>query len=57
MESAIPSPCNNNCIIDPKTNYCKGCFRTISEIISWLNYSDKEKLLVVEKIKQRKKEG
>jgi len=48
------SPCNKNCIMDPITNFCKGCFRTIDEIIRWSTSSEEEKILMMKKIERRK---
>ncbi|MBI3124012.1 MAG: DUF1289 domain-containing protein [Ignavibacteriales bacterium] len=50
----VPSPCNNNCLVDFRTKLCSGCFRTIEEIIGWINFSATEKKQVLEKIQSRK---
>lgn len=50
----VPSPCNNSCIMDFQTKLCKGCFRTIEEIISWSNISSEEKRQIIEKVQSRK---
>ncbi|MCM0043426.1 MAG: DUF1289 domain-containing protein [Burkholderiaceae bacterium] len=31
----LPSPCTGVCQMDAQTGYCKGCLRTIDEIIDW----------------------
>ncbi len=31
----IPSPCNSVCAIDSMTGFCKGCFRSMNEIVAW----------------------
>jgi predicted Fe-S protein YdhL (DUF1289 family) len=56
MQSTISpeSPCNNECIIDPVTHLCKGCFRTIEEIIRWSFISDKERNEILLKVEKRK---
>jgi len=51
----IPSPCNNVCQLDPATGYCRGCLRTIEEIAGWLDYSNEEKLAVLERLDRRRK--
>jgi uncharacterized protein len=53
-EVIIPSPCNSDCLIDPKTQLCKGCFRTIDEIISWIKLSNEEKQKIISQIEIRK---
>lgn len=52
---ATASPCNGFCEIDPKTDLCKGCFRTMSEIISWQSYDYSQKKEVLQKVMDRKK--
>lgn len=32
---ALPSPCNNVCRIDPDTQLCLGCLRTLDEVAAW----------------------
>ncbi len=39
----IGSPCVNWCEMNPKSNYCFGCFRSIEEIASWSRLSEAEK--------------
>lgn len=56
MESSVTSPCNNLCFIPPGSELCTGCFRSIKEIIEWLNYSEEQKKEILKKIEERKKE-
>lgn len=51
---SVISPCNNQCFMNPKTNYCEGCLRTIEEIIRWSIYTDEEKKQVLKKVERRK---
>lgn len=55
MENVIPSPCNNHCFIPPGSVLCSGCFRTINEIIEWLNLSNEQKKEILRKIEERKR--
>lgn len=32
---AVPSPCISLCRMDPGTELCQGCFRTLDEIAAW----------------------
>ncbi len=48
------SPCNGFCELDKSKKYCKGCLRTMTEIVSWQMLSDHEKLEVLRSIKKRK---
>ena len=54
INPSAASPCNGFCEIDTKTDMCKGCFRKMLEIISWQEYSEKQKLEVLERVKERK---
>ena len=38
----IKSPCNSICTLD-KDSVCKGCGRTINEIVEWTIMTDEEK--------------
>lgn len=49
----IISPCNKVCRINPETQYCEGCKRTLKEIASWTQLSDEEKKLVLKEIEKR----
>jgi len=40
--------------MDFETKLCKGCFRTIDEIVSWANISSEEKRQILEKVQHRK---
>jgi predicted Fe-S protein YdhL (DUF1289 family) len=53
---AVPSPCVSICDLDETSGYCKGCWRTIDEVASWLYYSDDEKAQVIDKLEQRKQQ-
>ncbi|KAF0151384.1 MAG: Fe-S protein [Ignavibacteria bacterium] len=53
----VHSPCNNNCIMDFETKLCKGCYRTIEEIISWSIATLEEKKNILELINYRKEKN
>lgn len=48
------SPCNKKCIMDPVTHYCRGCLRTIDEIIQWTQYSQQERDQIIQQAEIRK---
>ncbi|MGH8726893.1 MAG: ABC transporter substrate-binding protein [Burkholderiales bacterium] len=48
------SPCVNLCKLDPLTQQCVGCYRTIEEIAGWTNYSDEEKAAVLNALPARR---
>jgi predicted Fe-S protein YdhL (DUF1289 family) len=48
------SPCRKQCYINPRTNYCMGCYRSIDEIVKWINLSETEKVIITRKIEKRR---
>lgn len=34
-EGPVPSPCTSVCRMDPVTDWCQGCWRTLDEIAAW----------------------
>lgn len=48
------SPCIAVCIIDPRTGWCRGCYRTIAEIAGWLEMSEDERHRVVTALAARR---
>ena len=49
----IKSPCINICSLDPNTNLCLGCGRSVEEISNWINLSKEEKKTLI-KLKKNK---
>lgn len=54
MTEEVKSPCNELCLIDEETGYCLGCLRTSEEIAEWGNFSEEQKIRVLNEIEQRK---
>ncbi len=52
---AIASPCTLVCTMNPATGWCYGCHRTIEEIAGWRGYSDDQRTLIIERLKDRAK--
>ena len=50
----IDSPCDGNCVIDPESGYCEGCWRTVREIGLWTRYKPEKRGLVYAEIEKRK---
>jgi len=48
--SDIPSPCVQVCQLDPVSNVCRGCQRTLREIADWMDMSPQEKKAVLARI-------
>ena len=44
------SPCTKNCSLNNSTNICKGCGRTINEIVEWTRMTDEEKQEVMSRL-------
>jgi uncharacterized protein len=49
----VPSPCNSVCRIDPRTQWCEGCFRTLDEIAAWGRLDDAQRRIVWRDIAER----
>jgi len=49
----VPSPCISVCRMDPVTQWCQGCFRTLEEIAAWSRMDDGTKRAVWALIEQR----
>lgn len=50
-----PSPCIGKCGLDAQ-EICRGCFRTINEILQWQKMSEAEKQATVINCKQRRQQ-
>lgn len=53
MES-ITTPCRGICKLSDKVKLCYGCYRTRLEIVTWDKLSDEAKLVLLDKLKDRK---
>lgn len=49
----VPSPCISLCEMAPDTGLCRGCLRTIDEIIAWGSAGDDYKRAVWQEIHRR----
>ena len=52
----VESPCNRSCTLDPETNICLGCFRTLEEIMGWSGYSSEQQAAVLDRLPDRRRE-
>lgn len=48
-----PSPCISLCQMDPASGLCRGCLRTLDEIVQWGQAGDDFKRAVWEEIARR----
>lgn len=53
----IESPCVSQCGLDPETNMCNGCGRTLDEIRAWKLASNAEKLDILNALARRRAEA
>ena len=53
--SAVPSPCVRNCCLDEQ-EVCLGCGRTLDEIRDWSEAGDAERLTILERAAERRRE-
>ena len=50
----VASPCISVCVMDEKTGWCTGCFRTIDEIAVWGMLEDDDKRAVLAELPGRR---
>jgi predicted Fe-S protein YdhL (DUF1289 family) len=50
----IESPCVKVCVVDPATNLCLGCFRTLDEIAAWSSMSPETRRQVMAELPARR---
>ena len=53
LPTPVPSPCISLCEMAPDTGLCRGCLRTIDEIIAWSSAADDYKRAVWQEIRRR----
>jgi predicted Fe-S protein YdhL (DUF1289 family) len=49
----VPSPCVSLCQIDADSGWCRGCLRTLDEIVAWGGADDAAKLAIWHEIRRR----
>ena len=50
---AIASPCTKVCTIDPRSQLCRGCGRTLDEIARWVSLGDSERARIMAELPAR----
>jgi len=50
---SIETPCIAICMMDPRTNLCFGCGRTLPEIVRWHRMENAERLSVMAELPVR----
>jgi predicted Fe-S protein YdhL (DUF1289 family) len=51
------SPCISVCRLDPASQLCVGCGRTIAEIAAWPTLSDAERQAILRRLEQTRAEA
>jgi len=51
------TPCINVCVIDPKTQLCLGCGRSLPEIAQWHAMDNAERLAVMATLHRRMRDA
>ncbi len=54
---SIETPCIAVCMMDPRTNLCFGCGRTLAEIARWHRMDNAERLTVMAELPERMAEA
>jgi predicted Fe-S protein YdhL (DUF1289 family) len=49
----LKSPCLKVCLMDPESDLCRGCFRTLDEIVRWSRMSDEEREQIMADLPRR----
>lgn len=52
--TAASSPCIKTCTIDPVSQLCLGCLRTLDEIGAWSRMSEAERLAAMARLPERR---
>jgi predicted Fe-S protein YdhL (DUF1289 family) len=51
--TTIETPCTKVCVVDPRSGFCVGCGRNLSEIAQWAALSAEERRRVMARLPQR----
>ena len=52
--ASIPSPCINVCRMDPLSQLCSGCFRSLEEIAGWAAAGNAERVAILARVTGRR---
>ncbi|MCK6453322.1 MAG: DUF1289 domain-containing protein [Alphaproteobacteria bacterium] len=51
----LVSPCIGVCQLDPVTEHCRGCWRTIDEIAAWRALDCDGRVAILERLRKRRR--
>jgi len=52
----LPSPCTKDCKLDPATGLCRGCLRTMQEILRWGTADEQEQARILAAVAKRREQ-
>jgi predicted Fe-S protein YdhL (DUF1289 family) len=55
QEFDLVSPCIGVCQMDPETEFCRGCWRTIDEIACWSAVDRDARLAILQRLRERRR--
>jgi hypothetical protein len=55
--TTIASPCVGICELHDPTGFCKGCARTMEEIVEWPDASQTRRLEILQAVSHRRRQG
>ena len=54
-QPVVPSPCKDVCLMNEKSGYCRGCWRTLAEIAGWGDFSAERKAAILRELAARRR--
>lgn len=54
VDDYVPSPCVRLCTLDPRTDICLGCLRTLEEIKAWGGLDADGRRAVLSRLEERR---
>jgi predicted Fe-S protein YdhL (DUF1289 family) len=51
LSSKIESPCQQKCVLDPQSQQCTVCKRTLEQIIDWRYYTPEERKQIIDNLR------
>lgn len=54
LNQMLRSPCVNVCVMDARTGFCQGCWRTIGEIRDWATSTRERRLEILHRLAERR---
>lgn len=55
--ASMESPCVRICVMDPVSGLCRGCARTLDEIVAWSTMTPDRRRAIMRELDQRMARG